>query len=195
MTTHDHEGLSPELAFEPDGHLSELCLTCVSDGELALVPPGAIDHLDACEPCARRLGEAALLSVAVGEAFAASAASAASAAFDAPLAATAVPASSVFPRRARRPLPMAAIAIALLVAALTGGPALIDAAHELPRAVSGIVGLLLFAARVGSTLLQASSSGRGPLLVKCVSAVVFVVLGLRVARARSRAASWQGDVQ
>lgn len=196
MTTHDPEGLGPELSFEPDGHLTELCLTCLSDGELALVPPEALAHLDACEPCARRLGEAALLSVATGEALRSSPPAAASLALGSPApGAAAVPAGAAAPRRIRRPLPVVAIAAALLVATLTAGPALLEAARELPRAVSGVVGLLLFAARVGSTLLRASSSGAGPLLVKCVSAVVFVVLGLRVARARSRAGAWQGGVQ
>ena len=150
MTTHDPEALAPELIFEPDGHLTELCLTCLSDGELALVPRGALDHLDACEPCARRLGEAALLSVATGEALRSPPPAAAPLALGSPApGAAAVPTGSASPRRTRRPLPVVAIAVALLVVALTAGPALLEAACELPRAVSGVVGLLLFAARPG----------------------------------------------
>ena len=199
MTTRTHEGLSPDLIFEPDGHLTELCLTCVSDGQLSLVPEGALDHLDACEPCGRRLGEAALLSVEIGEALRAAPRVVASVV---PAVVRATPAAFVSapptPRRVRRPLPIAAIAAALLVAVVTAGPALFDVAHvahEVPSAISGIFGLLLLSARVGATVLRASSSGLAPLLVKCASALVFVVLGLQVARVRSRARSWQGGVQ
>jgi len=201
MTKQAPERLPADLTFAPDGHLTDLCLTCVSDGELGLVPPGALDHLDACEPCARRLGESALLAVVAGEELRA-AADAALVHLTAPLfvppVSAVVPVASaapVSPRRVRRPVPFAAIAFASLVAAATAAPALVESAREVPRVVSGMVGLLLFSVRVGSALLRASSSGSVPLLVKSVSAVVFLMVGLQVARVRSRARSWQGGVQ
>jgi hypothetical protein len=191
MTKQAPEGLPADLTFAPDGHLTDVCLSCVSDGEIGLVPPAALAHLDACEPCARRLGEAALLSVAAGAALREAALA------PAPVVAPVVPvvAAPVSPRRTRRPMPIAAIAVASLVAALTAAPALVEAAREIPRAVSGMVGLLLLSLRVGSALLRASSSGSAPLLVKGVSTVVFLIVGLQVARVRSRARSWQGGVQ
>ncbi len=69
MTTMN-DTLPEDLVFQPDGHLTEVALTCAADGQLDIL--GALqqrahDHLDDCERCAHLLGEAALLSVHAGE--------------------------------------------------------------------------------------------------------------------------------
>ena len=68
MTKRDPEQLPDELVFEPDGHVGEVALSCLADGEVALVPSKALAHIDACEQCTARLGAAALLSIGIGEA-------------------------------------------------------------------------------------------------------------------------------
>lgn len=189
MTTRTE--LTPELIFEPDGHLTDLAVTCVADGEIDLVPRAALDHLDACEPCGRKLGEAALLSASASEALRE----------DATLEAKAEPVSiaPVSPRRARRPVPVAAIAAALLVAAITAGPALMDAATSVPAWMLEAVGWIPTLLRVARTLLASEGSALGPwsLVMKVISAVMFVVLGLQVARVTTsrRAAKVEGGVR
>src|SRR5262245_4199102 len=69
MTPND-QTLPREILFEPDGHLTQVALTCVADGELGLVSAEALGHLDGCDRCTARLGEEALLSVSAGSALA-----------------------------------------------------------------------------------------------------------------------------
>jgi len=200
MTTTE-SGLPPALIFEPDGHVSDLCVTCVTDGELSLVPQAALDHLDACDPCGARLGEAALLSVAAGEALRGAARVAARAVASPALVPVAAlpeiaseippgPCAPVSPRRLRRPLPLAAITAALFVAAITAGPALVDATAGLPALLAAAVGWVPTILRLARTLVVSGPSALGPwaLALKGVSAAVFVLAGLQVARAATRRA-------
>lgn len=184
--------LTPDLIFEPDGHVSDVCLTCVADGELALVPQAALDHLDACDACGARLGEAALLAVEAREALVAfGAAAPVEAVAPAPIAerapTTPVPPS---PRRARRPLPIAAIAAALFLAAVTAGPTLSDLITSIPSLLAAAIGWLPTLMRVARAVLWNGSSVLGPwaLAIKGASAVVFVLAGLQVARMTARRA-------
>jgi hypothetical protein len=205
MTT-TQAGLSPELIFEADGHVSELGLTCVADGEIELVPQAALDHLDGCEACGARLGEAALRSVEAGEALRQAALTPAALALGpvvaelppGPCATALAPVSTapLSPRRLRRPLPVAAIAAALLVAVLTAGPALADAVSALPSYLAAAFGWLPMLARVARALLVSGPAALGPyaLALKSGSAVFFVLAGFTVARAatRRRAAMVEG---
>jgi hypothetical protein len=56
------------------GHLSEVAVGALADGELELLPETAICHAEACPTCGERVGRAALTSVALAEALAAAAA-------------------------------------------------------------------------------------------------------------------------
>ncbi|MFT3766647.1 MAG: hypothetical protein QM820_14200 [Minicystis sp.] len=194
MTT-TRTGLPPDLIFEPDGHVSDLCLTCIADGEINLVPRTALDHLDACDACGARLGEAALASVEAGEALRDPLVAAALHA--APSVVAAVPAvvapapeasAPLTPRKARRPLPIAAIAAALLVAVVTAGPALVDAVAGIPSLFAAAVGWWPALVRLAQALIASGPSASGPwaLAIKGVSAFVFVLLGLQVARVGMR---------
>ncbi|APR84637.1 Hypothetical protein A7982_09986 [Minicystis rosea] len=208
MTT-TRTGLPPDLIFEPDGHVSDLCVTCVADGELDLLPRAALDHLDACDACGARLGEAALLSVAASEALR-DPSLAAALALDSGTVAPVVEASSEpiaaastlappSPRKARRPLPIAAIAAAVFVAALTAGPALVDAVTNIPSSLAAAIGWLPTLVRLTRALLSMGPSVLGPwaLAIKSVSAIVFVLAGLQVARVamRRRAIAVEGGMQ
>src|SRR5262249_21622747 len=65
------DGLSLAMCTRGDGHLTEEALVAIADGQEALIPEAPRLHLDACEECARRLGDAAMLSSQVAMAFAA----------------------------------------------------------------------------------------------------------------------------
>jgi len=176
-------GLTPDLIFEPDGHVSDLCVTCVADGELALVLQPALDHLDACDACCARLGDAALLSVAAGEALAQLPAVAV-AQVASPAAIAPETLAPVSPQRARRPMPIAAIAAALVIATLSAWPTL----SELPSLAAAAVGWIPTLLRVARSVLLSGPSVLGPwaLALKGASALLFLLAGLQVARISER---------
>lgn len=102
--------LPDDVLWQGDGHLSSTALSVVADGETSLLSPDALAHLEACADCTTRLGEGALLSVSTGKALAAVAREA----VDLAAAPRVTPISSRPP--ARRPMPLLAMAAALLVA-------------------------------------------------------------------------------
>jgi hypothetical protein len=179
MTTLDDK-LPAELLFAPDGHLTDIALTCVADGEVALLPQPALDHLDACAPCGQRLGEAALRAVIVGEALRARPA-------------VVVAPAPVTPR-ARRPLPIAALGAALFISMITAGPSILDAVRGLPTTLTRLIGLVPFVMRVMATVTRSTLGGPGALILECASTLVFVAVALQVARVAGRARSMQGGV-
>lgn len=71
MTT---ETLAHDVAWEPSGHLSEVALSVIADGEDALLDAPMHAHIAACEECAIKLGEIALRAADVGEALVSAAA-------------------------------------------------------------------------------------------------------------------------
>jgi anti-sigma factor ChrR (cupin superfamily) len=92
--------LPTELVWQDDGHVADVALAAIADGELEIVPDQAAAHVVACDDCSERLGEQALLSTATHEAL------------------HALDAAAV-----RRPLPLPAIVLALALAALGAAPA------------------------------------------------------------------------
>ncbi len=57
------ETLPEDLLYAEDGHASDVALTCLADGEEALIPQAVRAHVSACPRCAGHLGNAALLSL------------------------------------------------------------------------------------------------------------------------------------
>jgi hypothetical protein len=55
--------LPDELLWADGGHVSDVVLTCLADGEHAIVPPLVRAHVERCEACMVHLGHAALLSL------------------------------------------------------------------------------------------------------------------------------------
>src|SRR2546430_2604580 len=53
--------------WDGSGHLSDLALVALADGQDSLVDADARKHADSCEDCAGRLADLALQSTAVGE--------------------------------------------------------------------------------------------------------------------------------
>lgn len=61
------EMLPEDLLYAENGHASDVVLTCLADGEKAIVPPALVAHVLACPTCHGHLGNAALLSLRAGE--------------------------------------------------------------------------------------------------------------------------------
>jgi hypothetical protein len=61
------EMLTEDLLYAEDGHASDVVLTCLADGENAIVPQPVRAHVAACPTCQGHLGNAALLSLRAQE--------------------------------------------------------------------------------------------------------------------------------
>jgi hypothetical protein len=203
MAMDNQEQLPSDLLFEQDGHVTEVVLACLADGELALIPDAAAAHVDACDTCTARLGAAALRSLDAGQALhevgvmTAMTAMAVKAARPIPLSRLeGLPpqpaAEASTSQRARRPPPYAAIGAALLVAIVAGAPGLFDAAAALP----GLLRSVPVLARVVVGLLRSAPEGllNAALLLRWASAVVLIVAGWVVARTMSQKQSLQGEM-
>lgn len=185
--------LPPELTWESDGHLTEVALTMLADGEAALLDAGTAPHVAGCEACSARLGAAALMALRVGEELPLMAARASleTAATEVSPAMNAVPAQAAMSRAVPtgvRALPLRAIAAALVVAAVGSLPSFIAGADELPELLMTLIqGLVMIGRTVAGV---AEGSARGALLVapalSWLSAGLLVLSGLAVARAMSR---------
>jgi len=201
MQTQSDDKLPPELTWEADGHLTEVALTLLADGEAALIDEGAAPHVAGCEACSARLGTAALMALRVGEelpVIAARAPLAAAAAMEVAQAAqTANDALVQGAERASsgslsvsgvRALPLRPIAAALLVAAVGAMPSFAAGAAELPELVMTFSRGLVMIGRAVAGVAQGSA--REALLVapalSWLSAALLVLSGLAVARVMSR---------
>lgn len=221
MTKRDPEQLPDELVFEPDGHVGEVALSCLADGEVALLPPKALAHIDDCEQCTARLGAAALLSIGVGEtlradevlvevaqmaqaarAIAARASAPArlpetqAAAMPVPIAVRGEAAKSPPSSKRRRPLPRAAIVAALLVAAVAAAPTWLDTAHEWKTWAPALLRSMALITRVVALLFRSSPDALGgtAAALRWGAALLLIVVGGMVARAMSRKQGLQGGV-
>ncbi|HEY8039104.1 MAG TPA: hypothetical protein VIF15_04890 [Polyangiaceae bacterium] len=168
----DDGKLPRELVW--DGvHVSELALSALADGQEAILDVRAVEHVDACEWCAGRLGRAALVSATVGEA----------------LGEVAIkPATASSPARAAA-RPLRALALGLAVAVLAALP-------TVPQLGSFVRFALAFAARGvpvlarGGVALASSEAVRGALPTATLAAsALLVVMGWAIARSRSRTSS------
>ena len=63
----DLDKLPSDLVWQQDGHLSDIVLSTIADGEVTVVPLEAHSHLEHCDECTTRFGAEALLSVHAGE--------------------------------------------------------------------------------------------------------------------------------
>jgi hypothetical protein len=155
--------------FDRDGHLSDVALTALADGERSLLPDSALTHADACERCGTRLGEQALLSLSLSEA----------------LGANRAPAPAAFP--------LGAILVATVLAVLGAVPTLLHAREWLPSLPATLVEGALVALRAGLALLRVSATGApGMVVVSGLAAFVLAAIGLLIARLAPREVAWKG---
>lgn len=104
-----NETLPSEIVWQSDGHLSEVAVTALADGQTSLLAEDAHAHLATCDACTVRLGDAALRSVETAALFAE--------------AAQAAPSSAPSSVRAR-PFPLLPITLGLVVAMVSALPLL-----------------------------------------------------------------------
>jgi len=197
-----------------DGHLTDVALSALADGEEAILPEQAAAHAAGCAACGGALGHAALLSLRVGEALreaqpapvaealpaeAAGAAGAAGVtnALARPAAEVAAQASPGLIPEAARPLPVTAVVAALVIAALASAPQLAAARVQLPEMVQALWVGLAVTARAARTVME----GGGPeapgwfAALPWVSAALLVMVGLAVARAAGRKLPLEGETR
>lgn len=163
-----------ELIWNHDGHVTDEVVTAMADGEEAIVPTPAREHVAACDACARRMGEAALLAVRIdaglGEA-------------------------SLAARRAASPRFPARLVVAALVLAVAGMiPAALQAPAWLGSNGAALVHDIPVYARTVALLVRTLPDGLGSTLVAVglVSAAILVAAGVGIARAMGRVRSAEG---
>lgn len=155
--------LPDDLLWAAGGHASDVVLTAMADGQVEIVPPAVLAHVDGCRSCTTHLGNAALLSLHTGREIA--------------MVRREADAS------ARAPLPRVFIALGLAFAVLGLVPAFVDApaelgsartfAHEVPMFVSGL-------GTLGRRLLEPGSPVG--LAVTYGAAVMLVIMALALVR-------------
>ena len=131
--TKEESFLPDDLVWAQGGHASDVVLTALADGQVEIVPPNVIAHVDGCRACTTHLGNAALLSLHAGR----------------ELALLPLAKSEAAEASARRPLPRVAIFLGLAFAGLGLVPRFLDgppalggaktfAMHDLPLLVNGL---------------------------------------------------------
>jgi hypothetical protein len=182
-TMADSDKLPPDLTFEPDGHVTDIVLAAIADGEAGIVETKALSHVDECDHCSTRLGAEALLSAHAGELMAGLAGPSLVASKATELE-TAPTANVKNPGRAA--LPTGAIAGAIGIAILGAVPSLFGHILHLPetlRAGSRAVILIIH----GANLVVHSDAGT---TLAWVSSVLLLISGLVVSRlSRSRSSN------
>jgi len=171
-----HDKLPWEIIWQHDGHVTDVVLTSLADGEQAIVPEVALDHVEGCDSCSRRLGDTALLSLRVDEFLVEQAAQA----------------------RAQRPVfPWTAVVVAMAVAGLGIIPTLMQLPEWLGALTTSFVQGLPLYVRTGALLARTLPQElHATLLVSSfVSAIVLALTGYGIARAMTRARAVQGGVQ
>lgn len=123
---------------ESGRHASDVVLTALADGQLAIVPDVVKSHVEGCGQCTAHLGNAVLLSMYTAREL------------------EAVKKSAADVQLARRPLPRLAIALGLTVALVGLVPSMI----EPPKFVSPHEAKVLFsgASTLGRGLMDGSST-------------------------------------
>jgi len=198
MTT---ERLAADVGWEASGHLSEVALSAVADGEDALLDEGMRGHLDGCDACAERLGQVALRSADVAEAFGLVQARTESvAAHTESVAALASPARGVAAAtvvRERRKVPWVAIAAAMAIALLGIAPSLLSAPDELAQTWSVVRKVApSFVRLLPQAAARAWSGQRGAaVIVVWGLAAVLVATGFGIAKRASKRALVDGGRQ
>ncbi len=158
------EKLSLQSVWQSDGHLSELALTVAADGEDALLPSDAADHLGECALCMQRLGEAAGVSMIVGEAM------------------------GLAEVAARPAFPIRAVGVALAFAAIGAIPAMSAAPGRVAAFLSTVLHIAPQVVHGMFAIAKAGGDAIGPALqvASVVSVCVLLLAGMAIARAMPR---------
>lgn len=173
-TMDDLDKLPPDLVWQQDGHLADIVLSSIADGEVDIVPLEASSHLDHCEHCITRFGAEALLSKHAGELLA-----------EVSRMSDTVPVVAT-PRSVRvasvagfAKLPKNALFGALFIAAIGAMPALLSPGHLHIAQITEILGRSIV--MLSRSVVLIAKSGSFTVLV-WASAMILLVLGLVVSR-------------
>jgi len=174
----DLDKLPPDLVWQQDGHLGDIALSSLADGQVDIVPLEASSHLEHCEHCITRFGAEALLSKHAGELLA-----------EVSRMTDAVPAN-VSPRSVRivaatgfAKLPKHALFGALFLAAIGAMPVLSSPGQWRIAEFTETLGRSIMMLSRGMVLV--AKSGSFTVLV-WASAMILLVLGLVVSRVARR---------
>jgi hypothetical protein len=173
MTKQTKEAFLPDdLSWAAGGHASDVVLTAMADGQVEIVPPAVLAHVDGCRACTTHLGNAALLSLHTGREMA--------------MVTREADAS------ARAPMPRLFIALGLAFAVLGLVPSFVDApaelgsarafAHEVPMFVNGLGTLGRRLLEPGSPVGLALTYGAAVMLVIMALALVRLLPKKEVSR-------------
>lgn len=176
--------LPSDIVWEQDGHLTDIVLSTLSDGQEQIVPTEAIEHLEHCEHCTTRYGAEALLSLHASELIE----QVSKVPVVAPVAQPVV--TRVLPEKRISALPRWAIFATMFLAAGGAIPALLASSIRLASVGAAIGRSILLLSR--GAVLIAKSETFTPLL--WLSAVVLLISGLAVSR-MSRPGSVNGLAQ
>jgi hypothetical protein len=178
--------LDETLVWDESGHLADTAVSALADGELELLPDPALQHADTCSECADRVGAVALLALEVAEVLGA---------VEQRLPVTTsqvVPARTLAAAR-RRPLPLAPLMIALVVAFIAILPSLNALAPKLIRMQAfSALALPLVAQLIAHVLTRAIQSGL-LVWVALLSAGLLLLGGTAIARAARPARNTRGN--
>jgi hypothetical protein len=200
MKTENHDRIPESECFERDGHVSDVVVTCLADGERAIIPPAATAHVDACDACTTRVGTEALFSVGASNALLATLANEARAPLAVvalaprPLAARRELASIAPSSRKRRPMPIGAIAAALCVAFLGALPGLTDTLRNLRVVIPDYFHALPIWSHAIEAVLRSMMTSRSGAVLRWITAAVFIGVGTLLARAMTRKRLLEGDL-
>ena len=172
--THDQK-LPDELVWDGEGHLSDVALTSLADGQEAILPDAAAAHFASCPACMQSMGNAALLSNRV-------------AALLATTPATVPAAPAAWSERAPAfPIPVSAIAAAILLAAVGALPTITDLPMWISEASFLFTRTIPLFFRSGIALVRSSGSLSPAVSYAC--AALLLVAGFAVTRAVPRSLS------
>jgi hypothetical protein len=173
-TMDDLDKLPSDLVWQQDGHLSDIVLSSIADGEATIVPYEAHTHLEHCNECTTRFGAEALLSRHAGELLAE-----VSRAAEVP--------AIVTPRSVRdtavdglAKLPKSAFFGALFLAVMGAMPAIITRGHVRIAELTEISSRSIVMLSRGVVLVAKSESFT---VLLWASAMTLLLLGLAVSRA------------
>jgi hypothetical protein len=164
-----------EVIWQHDGHVTDVVCTAMADGEEAIVPVEAVEHINGCDGCCGRIGQSASLSARIGSSVAAQRLARSAAAWR---------------------FPWASVLVALVAAGIGMMPALLQAPTWVAGASAAVVQGMPLCLRSAALVLRTFADrlqGTWLVLSLC-SALVLAIAGLAVARTMGRQRSMQGGV-
>jgi hypothetical protein len=179
---HD-DTLPSDLLWQDDGHVTDVVVDAIADGEVKIVPLAMLNHVNRCDACATRVGQAALLSVDISDAMRRAA--------NAPAASRAAVIASSWP------IPVRAVAAAALLAVIGAVPALSDAPVQIAAFAARVIDLLPTLVHAMLALGRTGLEGLAPFVVAGVlsSVALLLLTGFAIARAAPRQLPAGGGLQ